>query len=486
MSSFVLGSRVSVRTGHRRVAGLRKSRRLRIGLELLEDRITPSSAPTVTGLNPTFGPSVGGTAVTITGTNFTGATVVDFGTNEATNLTVVNDTTITADSPAGAGTVDVTVTTPDGTSPTNLADEFTYSPTITVISPTSGPVGGGTTVTITGTSFTGATEVDFGTTAAASYTVVNNTTITAVSPAGIGVVDITIVAPTGTSATTPADRFTYAAAPVVSGVAPGSGSLAGGTLVTIIGSGFTGATLVNFGTLPATNLTVVSDSSITVHSPASLNTGTVDVTVMAPGGTSATSPADQFTYVAGPTVTGLSPTFGPSVGGTFVTITGTGFTGATVVDFGTTPATSVTVGRPYLDHRLQPRGRGHRQCHGDDSGRYIADCTRGRIYLFANGHGRQPSGRSVRRRHDGDDHRDQFRRSHRGRLRRDAGDQLHRRQQYDDHGRQSGGHRHREYHRYGAQRHVDRDVGRSLQLPGLAHGLRSEPGWRARIPAGRS
>ena len=55
--------------------------------------------------------------MTITGTNFTGATVVDFGTNAATNLTVVNDTTITADSPAGAGTVDVTVTTPSGTSP---------------------------------------------------------------------------------------------------------------------------------------------------------------------------------------------------------------------------------------------------------------------------------------------------------------------------------------------------------------------------------
>ena len=52
--------------------------------------------------------------MTITGTGFTGATAVDFGTTAATNLTVVSDTQITATSPAGTGTVDVTVTTPGG------------------------------------------------------------------------------------------------------------------------------------------------------------------------------------------------------------------------------------------------------------------------------------------------------------------------------------------------------------------------------------
>ena len=63
-------------------------------------------------MSPTAGPLGGGTLVTITGTGFTGATAVDFGTTPATDLTVVSDTTITADSPAGTGTVDVTVTTP--------------------------------------------------------------------------------------------------------------------------------------------------------------------------------------------------------------------------------------------------------------------------------------------------------------------------------------------------------------------------------------
>ena len=66
--------------------------------------------------------------MTITGTSLTGATAVDFGTTPATNVTVVDDTTITADSPAGtAGTVDVTVITPAGTSATSPADQFTYS-----------------------------------------------------------------------------------------------------------------------------------------------------------------------------------------------------------------------------------------------------------------------------------------------------------------------------------------------------------------------
>ena len=64
--------------------------------------------------------------MTITGTGFTGATAVDFGTTAATSYTVVSSTDITATSPAGTGTVNVTVTTPGGTSPTSAADQFTY------------------------------------------------------------------------------------------------------------------------------------------------------------------------------------------------------------------------------------------------------------------------------------------------------------------------------------------------------------------------
>ena len=174
-----------------------------------------AAAPTVTGISPSSGPAAGGTSVTITGTGFTGATVVDFGATPAMGLTVVNDTTITADSPAGTGTVNVSVIGPAGTSATSPADQFTYTvaaaATVTGISPASGPAAGGTLVTITGTGFTGASAVDFGTTAATGVTAVSATTITADSPAGTGTVDVTVISPAGTSPVSPADQFTYVA-----------------------------------------------------------------------------------------------------------------------------------------------------------------------------------------------------------------------------------------------------------------------------------
>ena len=107
--------------------------------------------------------------------------------------------------------------------PTNLTlttVQATQAPTVTGLSPTSGPLAGGTPVTITGTGFTGATAVDFGTTAATSYTVVSSTDITATSPAGTGTVDVTVTTPVGTSPTSAADQFTYTAAPAVTGLSP--------------------------------------------------------------------------------------------------------------------------------------------------------------------------------------------------------------------------------------------------------------------------
>jgi large repetitive protein len=107
--------------------------------------------------------------------------------------------------------------------------------------------------------------------------------------------------------------------------------------VTITGTGFTGATAVNFGGTAAASFTVNSDTSIAAVSPTA-GAGTVDVTVTTAGGTSATSTTDQFTFVAAPSVSGLSPNSGPVSGGTLVTITGVNFTDATAVSFGDAPA----------------------------------------------------------------------------------------------------------------------------------------------------
>ncbi len=253
----------------------------------------------VTSLSPNTGPAVGGRLVTISGSGFTGATSVKFGTAAATSYTVVNSSTITATSPPGTGTVDVTVTTAAGTSPTNPLDQFTYAPTVTAISPSTGGTVGGTSVTITGTGFIGASSVMFGATPATSYAVGSASSITAVSPAGsVGTVDITVTTIAGTSATSAADKFTYET--MISSISPNSGPASGGTVVSVLGSGFTGATAVKFGTTAAATFTVNSDTSITATSPA--GTGTVDLIVTSPSGTSPTGVNDRFTYNPGSAV----------------------------------------------------------------------------------------------------------------------------------------------------------------------------------------
>ncbi len=91
-------------------------------------------------------------------------------------------------------------------------------------------------------------------------------------------------------------EFSQGATTTVTGVSPGSGPVSGGTSVTITGSGFTGATAVNFGATAASSFTVNSDTSITATAPAATAVGPVDVTITTPSGTSPTSSADQFTY----------------------------------------------------------------------------------------------------------------------------------------------------------------------------------------------
>ena len=190
-----------------------------------------------------------------------------------------------------------------GSSPSFVAMANAASPpVVTSVSPNSGRTTGGTSVTITGTGFTGATAVSFGGTPAASFMVNSATQIIAISPAhAAGTVDITVTTPSGTSAVSAADQFTFInvnVAPVVSGVSPNVGSTAGGTTVIITGSNFTGATAVSFGGgNPAASFTVNSATQITAISPPH-TPGTVDILVTTPAGGSATSAADHFTFVS--------------------------------------------------------------------------------------------------------------------------------------------------------------------------------------------
>ena len=310
----------------------------------VNDQYTYADAPTVTSLSPAAGKTSGGNTVTINGTNLTGATAVKFGTTSATGLMAVSSTQITATAPAGTGTVHVTVTTPNGTSTTSASDQYTYTdlPAVTGVAPNSGPAGGGTSVTITGTNLTGASAVKFGVNSATGVNVVSSTQITATAPAGTGTVHVTVTTINGTSTTSASDQYTYVAAPTVASISPSQGPAAGGTLVTITGTNLTGATAVAFGTTSATNVAVVDATHVTATIPAGVATGSpVDVRVTTPGGTSAAG-NQLYTYLYLPVVSSVSPNYGPTAGGATATIFGVHLTGASAVKFGTTNATNVT------------------------------------------------------------------------------------------------------------------------------------------------
>lgn len=150
------------------------------------------------------------------------------------------------------------------------------------------------------------------------------------------------VTDTTNSTATATFSLTVVATPVVSSISPAGGAAVGGTSVTITGTGFASTSTVTFGNVSAASVIYNSATSLTAVSPASA-AGVADITVTTAGATSSTSAADQFTYVAAPTVTTISPASGLTAGGTNVTISGTNFTGATVVQFGTNNAASFAV-----------------------------------------------------------------------------------------------------------------------------------------------
>jgi len=130
----------------------------------------PPAATTVTSFTPISGAV--GTAVTLAGTGFTGATAVAFHGISATFSVASSGTQITATVPAGAttGTIAVTTLGGTGTSATSFTVTAPAKPKITKLSPTSGKRG--VTVTITGTAFgakRGTSYVKFGVTKCSKY-----------------------------------------------------------------------------------------------------------------------------------------------------------------------------------------------------------------------------------------------------------------------------------------------------------------------------
>ena len=158
----------------------------------------PCSA-SISGITPTEGCFVGGTPITITGSNLGTATAVTVGGVPATNVTVNSPTTVTAITPAGVlGPAAVLVTTAAGTY--TAPQTFTYMPaSVSSITPNEGITTGGSQITITGAYLALTTGVTIGGTPCTGVTVVNATTVTALTPAGtLGNADVVITGGKGT------------------------------------------------------------------------------------------------------------------------------------------------------------------------------------------------------------------------------------------------------------------------------------------------
>ena len=351
------------------------------------------TTPSVTMVSPARGPVWGGDKITINGWGLDDPQAVSFGDTPAASFSVQSEHQIVAVAPPGApGTVEVTVTTPYGSSPVSEADGYTYVPgqapgpigAVAGALTAGGAVAPGRQVTVSGTGpanatlqtglfcsgdcdgeSLGAVSTDGGGHYTTTFTLPALTKQGTLSPyalaigcdgCGAGWTGIPLAA--ATTSSTP---------PTVAGISPSSGPDTGGQTVTVTGSGLTTDTQAHFGTVAVPVLGATSDgTSLTVTTPPGAD-GRVDVTVTNGGGTSATSRATAYTYqppvqpplpqpptppaqpplslpptpTATPVVTGVTPAAGPDTGGQVVTIAGSGFAADAQVTFG--PYNTATV-----------------------------------------------------------------------------------------------------------------------------------------------
>lgn len=166
--------------------------------------------PIMLSISPDSGDVAGANNVTITGLNLSTATSVNFNSTPVVP-TVVSDSQLSVVAPAGIlGSVDVSVVTAGGTS-SGFSYRYLQAPTIISVTPTSGPVNGGTSVTITGTDLSTTESVTVGG-INASFGVINSTTVAIITPVGTaGPADITVTTTAGSA--TAVGAFTYLSNP---------------------------------------------------------------------------------------------------------------------------------------------------------------------------------------------------------------------------------------------------------------------------------
>ena len=289
--------------------------------------------PTITRFTPTSG--LAGTVVRLVGTNFAGVTQVTLNGVPVPNFPI-SDTDLTLTVPNGATTGLLTVTTPFGTGTSSSVFTVPLRPVINSFAPNQGPVG--TTVVLSGRNFTGATRVGFGGIVATVVPVPGNsdTQLTVKVLAGALTGPVSVATPLGQGVS---ERFfTVVPTPALTGISPASGVV--GTTVTLTGTALDQVVAL---TLNGAGLTIGSQNATTITFvvPTGVSTGAVLGTATGGGGSSSV----RFTVLppaAGVLISGIVPA--QDIRGATIRLTGTGFTGATLVTFTGSSGNTVSSG----------------------------------------------------------------------------------------------------------------------------------------------
>jgi len=326
--------------------------------------IIPSTSPTISSISPALGRPAGGETITINGTNFRAPArvIFDFGngvTKDAFVVSVSPTQIVVLTPPIDVSTAQqrqatITVIVDAGTASeqkvTSAANAFTFqsevlTPSIIALSPASGPIDGGTRVTIFGDAFQAPVQVFFGSAEAQVISIAYKQLIV-MSPTGrdtspaasgpvTGPVEVKVVNINSNKTATLAGGFRYVAHVQITATAPSAGSAFGGTRVTIDGTGFNAPVTVSIAGIAAQVISVSNSQIVAITSrapiPCAPPNGTIVVSNVDNGDNSS---GGSFSYVAEkPSIININPS---------TVVAGTNFT-VTVFKPGVGPDGSATI-----------------------------------------------------------------------------------------------------------------------------------------------
>ena len=313
----------------------------------------------IISVNPSSGDMVGGTTIMIKGTGFnTDTTVTIDGVDLLNPQLFLATQEITGETPLALtpGPVDVQVA--NSVTQETLPGGFTYFRAVTLgsITPNFGPVWGGTAVDIYGTGFVSGTSLTIGGSELQNLQVVSDTHIQGFSPAGAGGGQVDVAVTNQNGAGVIASGFEYFSPVIIFTISPNAGPTAGGTSITIRGTGFTGDSQVKVGGYPLVNTVVLNIAEITGETPQGDTFGPKDVTVTNSSGGFTFD--DGFTYFDPLSIASVDPAGGPVAGGIPITIRGTGFVQGTTASLGARPINNLVVVNDLLMTGVVPTAGG--------------------------------------------------------------------------------------------------------------------------------